>query len=424
VRIQLGPSNIVLQDGSVSWNAAAANAFGLWNEQMARLKVRWTFAAPSTPPGDGDGINEVFFSSNIYGDSFDSNTLAITLINSVGSQMRECDVIFNTRNRFDSYFGDLVFNKMDFHRVALHEFGHVLGLDHPGRADSIMAAFVGDIDSLQTDDIAGIQVLYGKPLRAPGPTNNGRLVNISTRSFVGAGDNVTIAGFVVQGTRPKRVIVRALGPSTHLPGALANPTLELRNRAGTLLQSNDNWRSTQQQQIIATGVPPGNNYESALIATLPGNNSSYTAIVRGVNNTTGVGLLEVYDLDSTDPANSKLGNISTRGYVGTGNNVLIAGFAIVEPQAKRVVVRGIGPSTGVAGALANPTVELRNANGALLSSNDNYYYDYYVSIRHLAPMNNREAALSNMLVPGNYTVIMRGVANTTGIGLVEVYGLE
>ena len=143
-----------------------------------------------------------------------------------------------------------------------------------------------------------------------------------------------------------------------------------------------------------------------------------------MNNTTGVGLLEVYDLDSTDPANSKLGNISTRGYVGIGNNVLIAGFAIVEPQAKRVVVRGIGPSTGVAGALANPTVELRNGNGALLASNDNYYYDYYVAIKHLAPLGNLESALSDMLVPGNYTVIMRGVGNTTGIGLVEVYGLE
>ena len=111
------------------------------------------------------------------------------------------------------------------------------------------------------------------------------------------------------------------------------------------MQSNDNWRSSQQQQIIATGLAPASNYESAIVATLPANGSSYTAIVRGVNNTTGVALLEVYDLDSTDPANSKLANISTRGHVGTGNNVLIAGFAVVEPQAKRVVVRGLGPSS-------------------------------------------------------------------------------
>lgn len=426
VRIQVGPSNIVLKDGSVSWNADAANAFALWNEQMARLKVSWTFAAPGAPTQNGDGINEVFFSSNIYGDSFDSNTLAITLINSSGSQMHECDVIFNTRNHFDSYYGGLMGNTMDFHRVALHEFGHVLGLDHPtGHADSIMTAFVDDTDTLQADDIAGIQVLYGKPLRAPGPTSNGRLVNISARMQVGTGNNVLISGFVVQGTRAKRVLIRALGPSTHLAGALANPILELRdNRTGALLQNNDNWRSNQQAEIIATGIPPGNNFESAIIRTLPANNSTYSAIVRGVNNTTGVGLLEVYDLDSTDPANSKLGNISARGNVGTRNNVLISGFAIVQPQPKRVVVRAIGPSTGLPGALANPTLELRNANGALLTSNDNYSYDYYVAIKHLAPTGNLESALSYMLAPGNYTAIVRGVGNTTGIGLVEVYGLE
>ena len=426
VRIQLGPSNLTLKDGSVSWNAVAANAFGLWNEQMARLKVSWTFAAPGTPAAAADGITEVQFASTIYGDAFDLNTLAITLVSSSGSQMQECDVIFNTRNHFDSYRGDLIPGAMDLHRVALHEFGHVLGLDHPTQphVDAVMSAYVGDIDSIQADDLAGIQTLYGKPLRAPGPTSNGRLVNISTRMQVGTGDNVMIGGFVVQGTRPKKVIIRALGTSTHLPGALANPSLELHDRTGALLQSNDNWRSSQQQQIIATGLAPASNYESAIVATLPANGSSYTAIVRGVNNTTGVALLEVYDLDSTDPANSKLANISTRGHVGTGNNVLIAGFAVVEPQAKRVVVRGIGPSSGVPGALVNPTVELRNANGALLTSNDNYYYDYYVATLHLAPGNNYEAAFSSMLAPGNYTAIMRGVANTTGIGLVEVYGIE
>jgi hypothetical protein len=428
VRIQLGPSNIILRDGSVSWNDVAENAFAVWNEQMARLNVEWTIAAPSTPSQARDGLTEIQFGSTVYGDSFGSNVLAITLVSHSGAQMVECDVIFNSRYRFDSYRGPLTPGTPDFHRVAIHEFGHVLGLDHPDarpgqNVAAIMNSHTSDTDHLELDDVAGIQALYGKPARAPAAVGNGRLANISTRMRVGTGDNVMIGGFVIQGTRAKRLIIRALGPSTHLPGALANPTLELHSSTGAILKTNDNWRSTQEPEIIATGVAPANNFESAMVVTLT-SNASYSAIVRGVGDTTGAALLEVYDLDSADPANSKLANISTRGQVGTGNDVLIGGFIILQPQAKNVVLRAIGRSSGVPGALANPTLELHNGNGALLVANDNYSYDGSVLLNHLVPTDTRESAFSRFLAPGNYTAIVRGVGDTTGIALVEVYGVD
>lgn len=427
VRIQLGSSNIILRDGSVSWNAVAQNALAVWNEQMARLKIGSTVAPPGTPAQAGNGVTEIQFGSTVYGDSFGANVLAVTLVSNAGAQMVECDVIFNSTYHFDSYRGSLSTDPFDLHRIAIHEFGHVLGLDHPDKAHQSVAAVMNsrtsDTDHLEPDDISGIQFLYGKPPHAPPATGNGRLANISTRMRVGTGDNVMIGGFVIQGTRAKKIVIRALGPSTHLPGALVNPTLELHNKAGAILTSNDNWRSSQAQEIIATGVPPANNFESAMVVTLPGD-TSYSAIVRGANNTTGVALLEIYDLDSADPANSKLANISTRGHVGTGNDVLIGGFIILQAQTKTVVVRAIGPSSGVPGALANPTLELHNGNGALLASNDNYSFDARVAFYHLAPPDTRESALSRILAPGNYTAIVRGVGNTTGVALVEVYGVQ
>ena len=427
VRIQLGPSDSVLEDGSVSWDAVAENAFAIWNEQMARLKVGWTVAPPNTPTSSRNGVTEIQFSSTVYGDSFGSNVLGVTLVSSSGSQMIECDVLFNTKYHFDSYRGSLSTNPFDLHRIAIHEFGHVLGLDHPDEdhqnVSAIMNSRTSDTDHLQSDDIAGIRALYGQPANAPPATGNGRLANISTRMRVGIDDNVMIGGFIVKGARSKKVIIRALGPSTHLAGVLADPTLELHDKAGAILKSNDNWRSAQEQEIIGTGVPPASNLESAIVATLPGD-TSYTAIVRGANNTTGVALLEIYDLDSADPANSKLANISTRGHVGTGNDVLIGGFIILQPQTKTVVVRAIGPSSGVPGSLANPTLELHNGNGALLATNDNYSGDSYVSYYNLVPPDARESALSRVLAPGNYTTIVRGVGNTTGVSLVEVYGVQ
>jgi hypothetical protein len=259
-----------------------------------------------------------------------------------------------------------------------------------------------------------------------------QLLNISTRMRVLAGDNVLIGGFIVTGSDAKKVIVRGIGPSLTsqgVPGALADPTLELHDSTGATIASNDNWKDTQQADIQATGIPPSNDLESAIVATLPANNSAYTAILRGKNNTTGVGLVEAYDLDQA--ANSKLANISTRGFVDTGDNVMIGGFILGPSGASsaKVIARAIGPSltaSGVANALQDPTLELHDANGTTIASDDNWKDTQQSEIEAtgIPPTDDRESAIVATLAPGNYTAIVRGKNNTTGVGLVEVYNLQ
>jgi len=272
------------------------------------------------------------------------------------------------------------------------------------------------------------------------------LGNISTRGFVQTGQNVMIGGFIVQGTGPKRVIIRAIGPELTkfgIPNALANPRLELHNGTGALIASNDNWQTTIIGGIIAgnqvsaiqnSGHTPTAPSESAIIANLqPGN---YTAILRGVNNTTGVALVEVYDLSPGTA--SSLGNISTRGLVQTGQNVMIGGFIVQGTGPKRVIIRAIGPELtqfGIPNALANPRLELHNGTGALIAANDNWQTTIIGGIiagnqvsaiqnSGHAPTAPSESAIIANLHPGNYTAILRGVNNTTGIALVEVYDLN
>jgi hypothetical protein len=256
-----------------------------------------------------------------------------------------------------------------------------------------------------------------------------------------------IGGFIVQGPETKRVIIRAIGPELTrygVPNAMSNPTLELHDATGALIASNDNWQTTiiggiitgdQRGDIRGSGHAPRDGRESAIIAELRSGN--YTAIVRGVNDTTGVALVEAYDL--SPEANSTLGNISTRSFVQTGDNVLIGGFIVQGTQPKRVIVRGIGPELAappfnIPNALANPTLELHNATGALIASNDNWQLtiiggiitsDQGVEIRQSghAPGNPLESAIIADLPAGNYTAIVRGVNNTTGVALVEVYDL-
>jgi uncharacterized delta-60 repeat protein len=250
------------------------------------------------------------------------------------------------------------------------------------------------------------------------------LANISTRLRVETGNNVLIGGFIITGTQPKKVIIRAIGPSLPLAGALADPVLELRNSSGGLMASNDNWRSDQEAEIIATTIPPGNDLESAIVATLPANNSAYTAIVRGVNDSSGIGVVEAYDLNQA--VDSKLANISTRGLVQTEDNVLIGGLIVLGENPLTVVVRAIGPSLQLPGALEDPILELRNGNGALLAANDNWRSDQEAEIisTTIPPANDLESAIVRSLAPGNYTAIVRGVNNTTGVALVEGYGLN
>lgn len=252
--------------------------------------------------------------------------------------------------------------------------------------------------------------------------------NISTRLQIGTSDNVLIAGFILQGPdgSAKTVVVRGIGPS--LAGAgitnpLANPTLELHDATGGLIATNDNWKDTQETEINAAQLAPIDDLESALLQTLsPG---AYTAIVRGLNGGTGVGLAEVYGLDPASAAS--VVNISTRGSVGVGDNVMIGGLIITGADPVNIVARAIGPSLGnfgVDGALQDPTLELHDTNGNV-TSNDNWRDTQQDEIiaDQLAPTDDRESAIAATLIPGAYTAIVSGKNGTTGVALIEFYQL-
>lgn len=254
-------------------------------------------------------------------------------------------------------------------------------------------------------------------------------LNLSTRLNVGTGDNVLIAGFIISGTDAKEVIVRGLGPSLTVNGVplanrLADPVLNLYAGA-TLLLSNDNWKDSQESEIVATGIPPTDDLESAIVTTLaPG---SYTAILSGNSGGTGNGLVEIYDLD-TAPV-STLANTSTRGFVQTGDDVLIAGFIIGTGESDTIVVRAIGPSLadmGIADPLQDPTLDLYDANGLVIMSDDNWRDSQETLIQSsgLTPTNDAESAIITSLASGAYTAVVRGKDNTTGVALVEVYNLQ
>lgn len=254
-------------------------------------------------------------------------------------------------------------------------------------------------------------------------------LNLSTRLHVLTGDQVGIGGFIITGSAPKHVIVRAIGPSLTrfgIPNPLPDPILELHGPGSFQTITNDNWRDTQEAQIKASGIPPTNDLESAIDITLPPGN--YTAIVFGKGGSTGIGLIEVYDLDQG--AASKLANISTRGFVGsTPGDSIIAGFILGNSNSPdHIVIRGLGPSlaaSGVPNTLQNPTLELHNGDGVLLFTNndwqDNPTNAAEVAAAGLAPSDSREAAIAVTLPPGAYSAILAGLGNTTGNGLVEIF---
>jgi Calx-beta domain-containing protein len=268
------------------------------------------------------------------------------------------------------------------------------------------------------------------PTASPTPSPAARAQNLSTRLNVGSGEQQAIAGFIVTGDAPKKVIIRALGPSLTqfgLAGVLSDPFLELHGPAGELIATNDNWRDMQEAQIQATHVPPLDDHESAIVVSLPAGN--YTAVIRGNQEGSGIGVVEIYDLDSPN-SSSRLANISTRGNVGTESNVVIAGF-ILGGGDSSVVLRGIGPSLANAGVLSplpDPTLQLHDADGALIFSDDNWRDDpqqaVLVNAAGLAPTDDREAGMALTLSPGHYTVMLAGKSTSTGVGLVEVYNLQ
>jgi hypothetical protein len=250
--------------------------------------------------------------------------------------------------------------------------------------------------------------------------------------LVQTGDKVGIGGFIITGSAPKQVLLRAIGPSlihVGVTGVLADPVIELHGPGAFATIINNNWRDTQEAEIQATGIPPTDDLEAAILVTL--NPGSYTAIVKGNGGTSGVGLFEVYDLNVA--AASKLANLSTRAFVSTGSDVVIAGFLLSDGNGSNdIILRGIGPSLApsffpAAAVLADPTLELRDSNGALLVSNndwqDNAAQAALISAAGLAPSNNLESGIAATLPPGLYTAILAGLNNGTGIGLVEVYDL-
>jgi hypothetical protein len=259
-------------------------------------------------------------------------------------------------------------------------------------------------------------------------------LNISTRLRVEVGDKTMIGGFIITGNQTKPVVLRGIGPSlvgAGVPAAevLNDPVIELHGPDGSLITTNDNWKdSPQRAQIEGTIFQPSDDRESVILATLsPG---AYTVILNGVAQTTGVGVIEVYD--NNQATDSALTNISTRGFVQTGNNVLIGGFMLGgDPRSSRIAIRGLGPSLaqfGLSNVLADPTLEMHNADGTIVISNDNWTDDPVSAAElfasGLAPQNGHESGIFASLPPGQFTVILAGKNGGVGIGLVEIYNLK
>jgi|GEM_PF-1146349 len=254
------------------------------------------------------------------------------------------------------------------------------------------------------------------------------LANISTRGYAGTGDDILIGGFVLNsGLAGRTFLIRALGPSLSVNGALLDPQIDLRASDGSLVWHNDNWRDSQEQEIMATGAAPADDHEAAMIVPLQ--EQSYTVQVSGTNGGSGIATVEIYALGNASTDAKQFRNISTRGKVGVGDNVLIGGTIVQGSAAQRVIVRAIGPdlaATGVPDSLADPVLELRDAEGALLASNDNWRSNQEQEIiaTGLAPQDDRDSAILATLVPTSYTAIVRGKNDAVGIALVEIYKLD
>lgn len=253
------------------------------------------------------------------------------------------------------------------------------------------------------------------------------LDNISSRAFVQTGDNVMIGGFIVRGSTPKTLVLRAIGPSltaAGVDGAMQDPILDIRDATGALVATNDNWNEADGPALVALGLSPTDDREAALVLTLPA--GSYSAVVHGKGSSRGVALFELYNLEHSQ---GSVANISTRGQVGTGDDVMIGGFIIGGTAPTKVIVRVVGPSltkVGVADALSDPTLELYDSKGTLVSSNDNWRSTQEGAIiaTTVPPADDREAAIVRTLAPGAYSAVVRGQNNATGVALFEVYALS
>lgn len=414
----------VNDSGSVTgfWDAFPDSSNGFTSPRHAFI---WngviTDLGALTPKGSSFGyaINNA---GHVVGnsDASDNKVVGFLFAPTVGS-----GPMYNLNDLVPASSGFVNINFSDETRKAINDAGQIAAIGL--RVDGAMhAVLLTPVTGTATPTPTPNGTATPTPTVTPTPTP-AQLLNISTRLDVQTGDNALIGGFIVTGSEPKKVIVRAIGPSLPVSGALSDPVLELHDGKGAQIGFNDNWKDSQQTEIQNSGVAPSDDRESAIVQTLaPGN---YTAIVRGKDDATGVGLVEAYDLSTA--ASSKIVNISTRGFIETQDKVLIGGFIIGNAKAStRVIVRAIGPSlagAGVPNALQDPTLELHDQNGATFASNDNWQDDpgaAEIQREQLAPTDSHESATIQTLNAGNYTAIVRGVNNTAGVGLVEVYNIN
>lgn len=365
--------------------------------------------APSGPDIHGEMISEGF---NLVGTNSGADISPVQLSDQIGTP----------GSPIDPLLGPLQDNGGPTFTHALFPGSPAIDQGESSGSSTDQRGFVRPVDFPDIQNVSGGDGADIGAVESAAAT----LANISTRLRVETGDNSMIGGFIITGTEPKTVIVRGIGPSLPVSEALADPVIEVHGASGELLATNDNWASDpNSQHVIDSGLAPHDNLESALWGII--NPGAYTVVVRGKNDATGIGLFEVYDLDQT--ANSRLGNVSTRGLVGIDNNVMVGGTIIVGTHPVRVLVRAIGPSLtnfGVPNPLPDPTLELHDGNGALLFSNDNWRSDQEAEIiaTGILPSNDLESAIVEDLAPGNYTAIVRGVSNTTGNAVVEAYELN
>ncbi len=473
----VGNNSGTLQFNNVTANVPGSNVITIWYtngdaERYALLSVNGGPGIPVTFPSTGSfktvgsvqrtvtlnpgSGNTLAFSNPIVGSwAPDFDWIGVNCSNRPPGNLRPQDLfawlsrgVRNLTSDGPRYFsidsGNT--NIVDFNQAPPGDLGDWLSEPCPQRHPFVQNAFAcpnqfSDISATSPEGI-NLDVIGYDLVRGTAP----HLANLSTRAFVQTGDHLMIGGLIVQGTEPKRVILRAIGPELSqygVPNAMANPTLELHNASGAVIASNDDWQHTtiggiissdQVQAIQNSGHAPTDGRESAIIANLPPGN--YTAIVRGLQNTVGVALVEAYDLGPS--LHSVLSNISTRSFVQTGNDVMIGGFIVQGAQPKNVIIRAIGAELsqyGILDFLNNPTLQLHNGNGAVIASNNDWQHtiiggiitqDQVQNIQSSghAPTDPSESAIIANLPPGSYTAIVRGVNSTTGVALVEVYDLH
>lgn len=419
---------------------------GLTTDQRGRPRpVRYNVSIPEPAGGDGSDIGAVElspiqFDAPTYSVPENGSSVIVSVSRS-GDTSQAASVHYATKNvtaaagpDYGGMSGDLVFAPGETNKTITIPILNDTVYEGDETFTVTLSAPMGTDLGLSTATVTIVDDDVS-PTPTPTPTATptatpAKSLNISTRAQVQTGDNVMIGGFIITGNASKKVIVRAIGPSlknSGLTGVLADPVLELHGPSGSLIASNDNWRDNPQQaaEIQASGIPPQDDLESALVATLPP--AGYTVVMSGKTNGTGLGLVEVYDLDRS--ADCELANISTRAVVGTGNNVLIGGFILGGGNGiPTIIIRAIGPSlaqSGVSNSLANPLLELRDGNGMLIGFNDNWGDNpgqaSQVSQAGLQPQSDLESAIAAQLPPGTYTAVVSGKNGGTGLGLVEVY---